>query len=566
MENIRIQGIGSNGHKKESYMVNIHPKIIELLGNRGITDIEVCQELLSEQPQMTYDPFLLHHMREGVDLLLTSIQQKKRICIYGDYDVDGITSIAILFTVLAQLTDSLEYYIPSRFDEGYGLNKDALKKLKDRGVDLVVTVDLGSVAVEEIQFAKEIGLEILVTDHHSIGESQGDCLMINPKKKECSYPFKDLAGCGVAYKLAQGIQRTAHLPKRVLLDVLDLLAIGTIGDIVPLVDENRTFAKYGIQKLNQTTRPGLIQLAEGASLVPGRIHSEQVSYVLVPHLNAAGRITDAEIALKVLQEDDQEAVRQGVDILLGHNRERRRLQEEAVQSLKKRVEPRKDNDLFYVIYTKETHEGIAGIVAGKLKDYYRRPVAIVTPTESGVKGTSRSLETINLYELLKRHKEFFTKFGGHAMACGFSMKEEDIPGLQQALNEDLENLLRENAHLFEPERRVDLKMDPGEITVDFVEALSRLAPFGSGWPKPVVKLENVELQKVIPMGTMGQFYRFQMIGVDGSFLKGVCFQQRDQQPEILSGTRADVYGTPEIHEYNGSQSLQLNVIEITRRG
>ena len=180
MENIRIQGIGFSGCKKESHMRNIHPKIIELLQNRGITDIEVCEELLSEQPKMTYDPFLLHHMREGVDLLLTSIEQKKRICIYGDYDVDGITSIAILFTILSQLTDGLEYYIPSRFDEGYGLNKDALKKLKDKGIDLVVTVDLGSVAVEEIQFAKEIGLEILVTDHHSIGESQGDCLMINP--------------------------------------------------------------------------------------------------------------------------------------------------------------------------------------------------------------------------------------------------------------------------------------------------------------------------------------------------------------------------------------------------
>ena len=215
--------------------------------------------------------------------------------------------------------------------------------------------------------------------------------------------------------------------------------------------------------------------------------------------------------------------------------------------MKEMIEPRKDDNLFYVIYTKETHEGIAGIVAGKLKDYYRRPVAIVTPTEGGVKGTSRSLESINLYELLKRHEEFFTKFGGHAMACGFFMKEEDIPGLQQALNEDLKNLLNHNSRLFDPERRVDLIMNPGEVTMDFVEDLSRLAPFGSGWPKPIVKLENVELQKVIPMGTMGQYYRFQMIGVDGSFLKGVCFQQRDQQQEVFSGSKVDIYGTPEIH-------------------
>ncbi len=519
-----------------------------------------------KQPQRTYDPFLLHHMREGVDLLLSAIDEGKRICIYGDYDVDGVTSIAILFTVLTRLTDGVEYYIPSRFEEGYGLNKEALKKLKDKGVDLIVTVDLGSLAVEEIRYAKEIGLDILVTDHHSMTDQPGDCLMINPKKKNCFYPFKDLAGCGVAYKLAQAIQRETDLPREVLLEVLDLLVLGTIGDIVPLIDENRTFAKYGIQKLNQTQRPGLLKLMEGASLVTGKVQAEQISYVLVPHLNAAGRITDAEVALKVLMERNLEKVSLGVETLLEYNKERRRLQEETVKFLKERLEHRKEEDLFYLVYAKEAHEGIAGIVAGKLKDFYRRPVAIVTPTEGGVKGTARSVESVDLFQLLKNHEEFFTKFGGHAMACGFSMKEENLPKLQKALNQDLEIMLEKNPKLFEPEQKVDLWMEPSEITMEFVEDLGRLSPFGNGWPKPMIALNNVVLHQVTPMGSTGQYLRFQIMGVDGTSLKGVCFQQRENQPTIQQEEKVTLFGTPEINEYNSCRSLQMNVVEIVRKG
>ena len=221
-------------------MNKINSIVRELLNKRGVSEEKDILEFLSEKPKKTYDPFLLLNMEAGVDLILSTIKNKDNICIYGDYDADGITSAAVMLEILSHLTDRLEYYIPSRFDEGYGLNKEAIEKIKNRGCKLIITVDCGSVSFEEVELAKELDLDIIITDHHNLTDKIPDCLLINPKQKNCKYPFKDLAGCGVAFKLAQAIQEKAGLPKVVLSDLLDLVGIGTIGDIVPLVDENRT--------------------------------------------------------------------------------------------------------------------------------------------------------------------------------------------------------------------------------------------------------------------------------------------------------------------------------------
>ncbi len=548
-------------------MNRIHPKIAELLSNRGITDTEEYLELVSDKPQKTYDPFLLYQMREGVDFVLSAIKDQKRICIYGDYDVDGITSIVILLTILSPLTDNLEYYIPSRFEEGYGLNKDALKKLKVSGVDVIITVDLGSVAVEEIRYAKEIGLEILVTDHHSINDNKAECLMINPKQKECNYPFKDLAGCGVAYKLAQGIQREANLPKSLINEVLDVLALGTIGDIVPLLDENRTFAKYGINKINNTTRLGLSKLIAANSLKKGYINSEEISFALVPHLNAAGRMKDAEIALKILIDKDDASLEKGVENLVVHNRERRRLQDEAASQLTKKALEENAEDLFYLLYSEEIHEGIAGIVAGKLKDFFGKPVAILTPSKEGLKGTARSIKKINLYDILKTQEDKLIRFGGHAMACGFSIKNSEFENLKLSLNQAIKYRLLEDPDLFHNVQRGDIEMDPGEIDSEFCEELWSLAPFGSGWTKPLIILRGVSLSNVNFVGSEKQHLRFKIQGKDGSFLKGICFNKGKEYKEwINSPGKVTIYGTPNTSVYRGVESVQITVVVIEREG
>ena len=258
--------------------MKLNPIIIKLLNNRGIVREEEIKEFLSDKPQKTYDPSLLKDISAGVDLILSEIKKGTRICIYGDYDADGITSTSLMLSVLSHLMPKgkLDYYIPSRFEEGYGLNMDAVENIAHKGAGLIITVDCGSVSAEEVEYALDLGMKVVVTDHHNITDKMADCLLINPKRPGNSYPFCGLSGCGVAFKTAQMIQQKAGLPKWVLTEVLDLVAIGTIGDIMPLVDENRTMVKFGLKMINTGKRPGLRKLIEGAGLRVGTFTSENV--------------------------------------------------------------------------------------------------------------------------------------------------------------------------------------------------------------------------------------------------------------------------------------------------
>ncbi len=269
--------------------------LTKLLHQRGITGEDEIAEFLSQKPRRTYDPSLLADADAGVDFILQEIEKGSRICIYGDYDADGITATSLMLHVLRYLVppERVGYYIPSRFEEGYGLNREALGQIAERGYQAVITVDCGSVSAAEIAYAKELGLAILVTDHHTITDRMADCLLVNPKRADSGYPFRELCGCGVAFKMAQLLQKRCGLPKHVLSEVLDLAAIGTMGDIMPLLDENRTICKYGMQMINSGSRYGLRKLAEGAGLTLGHISSENISFVIVPHLNATGRMEDS---------------------------------------------------------------------------------------------------------------------------------------------------------------------------------------------------------------------------------------------------------------------------------
>ena len=404
--------------------MQISNTIIQLLHKRGIREQEDIAEFLSPSPRRTYDPFLLKNMEEGVSLILEEAVKGSRICIYGDYDADGITSTTLMLSVLSHITDpgQVDYYIPSRFEEGYGLNRDAIQQISQRGVDLIITVDCGSVSYDEVEYAKELGMKVLVTDHHTVTDTIADCLVINPKQPGCPYPFKNLAGCGVAFKLAQAIQQRADLPKSVINEVLDLVAIGTVGDIMPLVDENRTIVKFGLRILNRVQRAGLARLIEAVSLTPGKITSENISYIIVPHLNASGRIEDASMAVEVLRcaaepdnEADSDALDEKVARLVNQNIQRKKLQQDTYRSCveylqaaageENGAEPVKD---FILIRSEDAHEGIAGIVAGKLKETYYRPAVLVTPSgeeKKYLKGTGRSIAGVNLYELLKKNAE-----------------------------------------------------------------------------------------------------------------------------------------------------------------
>lgn len=544
-------------------MRDIHPVLLELLRQRGITQDEDIAEYLSLKPQKTYDPFLLLNMEAGVDFILAKIREGKRICLYGDYDADGITSICILRTVLSRLTDNLCYYIPSRFHEGYGLNRCAIQKLKDDRVDLIVTVDCGSTSYDEVEFAKSLGMSVVVTDHHSIMDKKADCLLINPKQEDCPYPFKGLAGCGVAFKVAQAIREKTGLPRALTNGLLDIVAIGTIGDIVPLMDENRTLAKYGLYEMNRSRRTGIAKLVEAVSVHSDKLASDQIAYCIVPHLNAAGRMHEAAIGVDLLLSEDERTASDLAQELVRHNQERKRVQEITFDECISLKETQCGDALFPIIRAENAHEGITGIVAGKLKDMYNQPVIIATPCEGVLKGTGRSTDKVDMFRILDSFRHLFIRFGGHHGACGFLIAEENFPEFKERANEALRQKLLEEPGLLDAESHYDLVLTGRDMTLDLVSQIEKMEPFGCRNRRPVFLLESVEINGLQKMGRDGIHVRFFARCRDGSRAECVLFCKAEQYAELLTGeSPVNVMGTLQINQWNGTRKVQMLVDRI----
>ena len=539
--------------------MEIDRKIIELLHKRGLETDEEIAEFLSDKPKETYDPFLLPDMEEGVDLILSACDNDEKICIYGDYDADGVTSTVILTEVLSQLTDNLIQYIPSRFDEGYGLNRSAIDTIKAAGADLIVTVDCGSVSVDEVEYAKSIGLDIMVTDHHRIEDKQADTILINPARKDSEYPFPYLAGCGVAFKLAQAITDAAGLPKINLTRMLDLVALGTIGDIVPLISENRMLVKYGLRAINTSGREALKVLIEKTGLKPGEIKCENVSFVLVPHINAAGRMKSAALALKLFLAKDREKMEQYADQLVSCNAERKRLQEDVFRRACEQVTEKYEDSDFLLVDLPDAHEGVAGIAAGKLKEKYYRPSVIVTDNGGDMlKGTGRSPEGIDLYKILKNEEKWFDHFGGHAAACGFTMKKEGLEEVRNDLNRITGELKKQSPELFDGTPVPDIELEQSEVTVDFAAQLELLEPCGRMNERPLVSVRGIP-RDVTRIGPEGKYLRFSM-GIPGcTFL---MFRKAEEKGDAVfaafrEGAEIVVTGNMFRHEWNSNVTVQI---------
>ena len=544
--------------------MKINSVILELLKKRGISENDDINEVLSDKPQKTYDPSLLDDIEAGVDLILAKINAGARICIYGDYDADGITSTSLLIDVLSNLMprEKLDYYIPSRFEEGYGLNMEAVRHIAERGFDMMITVDCGSVSAEEVVYAGELGMEVVVTDHHNITDRMAAGILINPKKPGDPYPFKNLSGCGVAFKLAQLIQKKAGLPKSVLSNVLDLVAIGTVGDIMPLVDENRTMVKYGLKVINSGKRVGLRRLMEAAGLSLGNIDAGNIGYVIVPHLNASGRIEDASQAVRLLTADEGDSeIDRIVEDLIFKNQERRRLQNETYRACSAGMVEGKTDD-FILIISENAHEGIAGITAGKIKDAFYRPAILLTPTGNGeerlLKGTGRSIAGIDLYGLLKNHEELFLKFGGHAGACGFTMREDDFEKLSDGLLTDMKKIREDNPDIFTRKYDIDMTIESKEVSIEFAEQLQLLAPFGNGNPKPLFKIDNVTLSDIRFMGNENQHVRFNACSRAGKIIRCVLFNRAaDYGTSLYTRRPVEIIGSLETQIWQGAKRLQF---------
>ncbi|MBK5253708.1 MAG: single-stranded-DNA-specific exonuclease RecJ [Peptostreptococcaceae bacterium] len=544
---------------------NIPDVLTEILSNRGISGEENLNEYFSNKPKATYNPFLLNNMEAGVDLILASIEKNKKIVIFGDYDTDGITSTAVLLKVLGGLTDNLDYYIPSRIKEGYGLNKEAVSKIKKEGGDLLITVDCGSVSKEEVKYAKEIGLDVIVTDHHTIGDKMADGIVINPKAPNDKYPFKELAGVGVAYKLAQGIQRRLNLPKNVITEVLDLVAIGTIGDMVSLTDENRTLVKYGIRLIKSGEgNKGLKRLIEMSSINNQKINSRDISYGVVPKINASGRLGDATIGVKLMKATTADEIEKYCNILIDNNNERKRIQDDVYEKCVDIVEKKHLDDNFLVVDANDSHEGITGIVAGKLKEKYQKPTIIVTNNENGVKGTGRSVAGVNLYELINNHNELFVRFGGHKAACGFSARKENLNEIRRYLNADMDLMISLNPNILTQGVQADKRIEINDADADLVKALELMEPTGSGNEVPTFAINDVKIKEYYFMGNEDKHAKFVATDTQGHQMVCILFGKASEYRSLITSDNSiNLIGAVELNEWNNKSNIQIRVKSIS---
>ncbi|MSO57691.1 MAG: single-stranded-DNA-specific exonuclease RecJ [Thermoleophilia bacterium] len=525
-----------------------------VLVRRGFADPEAAARFLAAEPP-GYDPFLLGDMREAVARLQLAVERGERVCVHGDYDVDGICATAVATLALREAGLDVRTHLPSRFEEGYGLARDTLDRLAADGVTLVVTVDCGITALAEVAHARTLGLDVIVTDHHRPGETLPDCPVV--ATRTASYPFPELAGTGVAHRLAEALLGSGHP----LLDrLLDLVALATIADVVPLVDENRAFASAGLRALARTSRPGLRALMRSARVDPAAIDATAVSFRLAPRINAAGRLGRPDTALElVLAEDTQTAERLAGE-LERLNRERQVVEERIARSAAATIDSWNDErraGRAYVVCGEDWHQGVLGIVASRLVERYRRPVVLIARSADGWKGSGRSIPSFDLHAGLAACAEHLERFGGHRAAAGLSIQTASLEEFAAAFVAHADRMI-EAAELELP-LRVDAVVPPGALTLTLAEELRRLAPFGLGNPEPTLLVASVEAAEPTIVGE-GKHLRFRVRGrgVDGG--AAIAFGQGHEHDRLARpGARYDVAFCLQENRWNGSVAPQLVV-------
>lgn len=547
-------------------MEDLQPGILEIIRSRGIGDGEL-EEFLSPRPRLAYDPFLLANMREGVDLLLRAVDEGKRIVIYGDYDVDGITSTALLMKVIGYLTDNVTYYIPSRLDEGYGLHRESIDRIIEDGGEFIVTVDCGSSSKEETAYARSRGVETLVTDHHNMSGDRAEGIVINPRLPEDGYPFKGLAGVGVAYKLALAVAKERSIPGPLMAEVLEFVTIGTVADIMPMLDENRTIVKCGLRSIHLGCRnKGLRELIDRSTLDYRTLKAGDISFGIAPKINASGRLGDASLGVRLLLSDDEKEIAECCDSLIEANKERRRLQDEAYERGTEMLDDELEKGDFIIIEINDSHEGVLGIVAGKLKEKVNRPVVVISGNGDSYKGTGRSIESVDLFAMLDKYRDRFRSFGGHSAACGFTIDAGNMQRLRDDLNRDLKEACERDPDILEEKYRSDAAIEPGEIDLQFAEALELIEPCGKDNEVPVFALRNVRAENWRFLKDDHRMAKFALRDENGGKIDAVMFRNAAEAYIITEKGAADMLCNIEINTWRDERKAQVIVRKVLPAG
>lgn len=576
-------------NKKEDFIkltneYEINPLIARLLANRGIVNKKEASLFLKGTVNDLNDASLMKDMKKAVSIIKGAIEEKKKIVIYGDYDCDGVCSTTILYRTLKKLGANFDYYIPNREDEGYGMNSDRIRKLKSEGAEVILTCDNGISAMEQVEVAKELGLTVIITDHHDIPyiEKEGnrinvvpnsDCV-INPKQGNCEYPFKELCGAGVALKFSMELVNAMGRSFSEFYDLFQYAAIATICDVVELLGENRIIVKEGLKLINNTSSIGLKALIKATGLEGKEIGEYHFGFVLGPCINATGRLETADLSVELLITEDEKYAEELAKKLYDLNVERQELTFDSVESVISKVEEEIANgEKVILVYDEGIHESIAGIVAGRVRERFNLPAIVMTKGKDMPKGSARSIEGYNMFEELNKCKEYIEKFGGHPMAAGLSVKEENISLLRKALNSKC-TLSDEDII---PVIKIDSPLEIKYLDESLVEEIESLRPFGKGNGSPLFAVKNIKVSRVFFIGKEKNFMKFRFV-IPGTFgyVEGLNFDKYKEFKDMFTDKygeekflklvdsgyadfNMDIIYYPTINEFNGKRNIQLNV-------
>ena len=537
--------------------------IAKVLANRGIESLKSSHNFFNPSNDQLHNPFMMKNMDIAVDRISKNIQNQKPILIFGDYDVDGTTGASLLYLGLKDLNAIVEYYIPHREKEGYGLSSGGIDYAHSIGADLLITCDCGINAFQPVDYANEHGIDIIITDHHIPDKKLPNAYaVLNPKQKGCEYPFKGLCGCGVAFKLISAVSEKSGIGQNVGLNYLDLVALATSADMVPILDENRVLVHGGLDQLEESKSPGIHQLLVQTGLVGESLNVGKLVFGLAPKINAAGRMGDANRTVELLTTSDKTRAKELASILVRENKRRQLIQEDIVNDAIRLVHSQVDleNNKVVIIGSKGWHPGVVGIVASRIKDEFSRPAIVIAFDKKGIgKGSARSIPHLDLYEALSYAAKFLEGYGGHPMAAGLTVHEDKFENFKSLFLRNVNKILTNDDLI--PAISIDGEMALTHINSRFMRFLEKLGPFGPGNMRPKFVSRNLSISGQPRLMGNGEHIRF-IVSQNGRNYPAVGFKLSSHYEDLIRGVPVDIAYVVEVNQWQGQSNIQLNVRDI----
>ena len=564
------EGADADNVRQLSSELGVDPVLAELLVQRGVHTFEQARSFFRPNLDDLHDPFLMTDMDKAVERVHQAVNQGERILVYGDYDVDGTTAVSLVYSFLRRLTRQIDFYIPERYDEGYGVSYKGIDWAYENGFNLIITLDCGIKANEKVEYARERGIDVIICDHHlPENELPKAVAVLDPKREDCFYPFDDLSGCGVGFKLVQAYSQRYGIPFETLIPLMDLLVVSIASDLVTVVGENRILAHYGLKQLNSHPREGLSAMIQLSGLEPGHLTIDDIVFKIGPRINAAGRMESGRIAVELLTASDvNEAIRIGNEIN-EHNNERKNIDRRITQEALEMVESGAclSSGKATIVYNPNWHKGVVGIVASRLVEAYYKPTIVFTMSQNGfVTGSARSVHGFDLYDAIESCSDLLENFGGHLYAAGLTLKEENLTVFCERIEKHISGKIIPEMQT--PVVDIDTMLNFSQITPKFLRILKQFQPFGPGNSAPVFRTDNVYDNGMgRKVGAEGGHLKLELIQESQPYhhISAIAFNMADYFDHIKAGNPVDVCYSIVENYYRGTSSTQLRVKDIRER-